>query len=115
MADNQSRDWHPLEYLHVFLWLIKDLCWAMHWVILGCIMVVPTVLSALIITIIQRKRGPVFIHNLSICFWISANSCWMVAEFFDWEEKLKPWSLVGFISGLAILVGFYGWLWVKKK
>lgn len=110
MAANHTRDWHPLEYAHVFLWLIKDMCWAMDWVILGCIMVIPTILAAFIITWLQRKRTSTLVHNLAISIWISANSCWMLAEFFGWEAKLKPGILLGFSSGLALLVGYYGWL-----
>lgn len=116
MADTSSkatlRDWHPLEYAHVLLWLLKDTCWAMHWTTFGSIMVVPTVLAAYVITWIQRKRAVVLVHNLAISFWISANSLWMLAEFYEMEPQLKPWAVVGFGLGLAILLGWYavqGW------
>lgn len=110
MANYQEdplRNWHPLEYTHVLLWLVKDMCWAMHWTLFGSIMVVPTVLAAYIITWLQRKRAVVLVHNLAISFWITANSLWMQAEFYEKEDVLKPWAVVGFGIGLAILVGWY--------
>lgn len=107
MESKKSRDWHPLEYAHVFLWLIKDMCWAMDWVLVGCFMVVPTILAAFIITWIQRSQTSTLVHNLAISIWISANSCWMIAEFFGWEEQLKPVILFGFGSGLTLLVAHY--------
>jgi hypothetical protein len=119
MADHPSqestlRNWHPLEYAHVFLWLVKDMCWALHWTTFGCIMVIPTVLTAYVITWIQRKQAVVLIHNLAISFWISANSLWMLAEFYELESVLKPFAVVGFGSGLAILIGWYASQIVKK-
>ncbi|HRH33544.1 MAG TPA: hypothetical protein PKY12_00725 [Catalimonadaceae bacterium] len=107
MESRSGREWHPLEYAHVFLWLIKDMCWAMDWVTFGCMMVVPTVLSAFIITWIQRRQTAVLIHNLAISLWISANSCWMIAEMFDLEDLLKPISVLGFSVGIFLLAGFY--------
>ena len=115
MEDSGLRNWHPLEYAHVFLWLVKDMCWAMDWKILGCVMVVPTVLAAYAITWIQRKKTATLIHNFSISIWITANSNWMVAEFFGLEAQLKPWSLIGFASGLLLLFAFYFWLIIKPK
>lgn len=38
-----------LENLHIVLWLIKDLCWAMLWKPLGLIMIVPTIGAALLL------------------------------------------------------------------
>jgi len=101
------RNWRPLEYAHIFLWLIKDMCWANGWVSVGTWMVVPTILVAFIITWVQRKKTSTLVHNLAISIWISANSLWMVAEFYHLEPILKPWSSVGFASGILLLVSFY--------
>lgn len=115
MESRNSRDWHPLEYAHVFLWLIKDMCWAMDWVFVGCLMVFPTILAAFVITWIQRHQTSTLVHNLAISIWISANSCWMIAEFFGLEKLLKPGLLLGFGSGLTLLVAYYFWLLLKIK
>lgn len=108
MADKPAgRDWHVLEYAHVYLWLVKDMCWALHWKTLGSLMVVPTVLVAWWITVLQRKNTVTLAHNLAISVWISSNSLWMLAEFFNREDSLKPVAIGGFVLGLLGLSGFY--------
>ena len=109
------RDWHPLEYAHVLLWLIKDMCWAQGWKELGSIMVFPTILIAYWITWIQRKNQITLVHNIAISIWISSNSLWMLAEFYHAEPLLKSWSSFGFGLGLIILVVFYINLFFKRK
>ncbi len=53
-------------------------------------------------------------HNLAIVFWISANSYWMIAEFFHFDEKIvfanidfKELSIVPFGIGILILAYYY--------
>jgi hypothetical protein len=106
-AEHAQRDWHPLEYAHVFLWLIKDMCWAQGWKVAGVAMIVPTVLVAYVITWKMRSKTTNLIHNIAVSIWISANSLWMFAEFYGLEHVLKPWASVGFGAGLLILVAFY--------
>jgi len=115
MEDSSLRKWHPLEYAHVFLWLIKDMCWAMQWKVMGSIMVIPTVLAAFYITWIQKRQTVTLVHNLAISIWITANSNWMLAEFFGKDETLKPWSMVGFAAGLGLLLCYYGYMLAKKR
>lgn len=108
MADKSTvRNWHPLEYAHVFLWLVKDLCWAQGWRTTGSIMVLPTIAVALLITWYQRNERLTLIHNLAISLWISSNSLWMLAEFFELEDSLKPISTIGFSLGLLLLAAGY--------
>lgn len=76
------RKW---ENMHIPLWLIKDTCWMLEWRWLGVAMVVPTVTMAIYILIKSVKMVEFYI-NLAICFWITANSFWMCAEFFDFIE-----------------------------
>ena len=109
-----SRQWHPLEYAHVFLWLVKDLCWAQGWKAAGSFMVIPTILVAMLITWHQRQERFTFIHNLAITVWISSNSLWMLAEFYEMESSLKPVSTVGFAAGLLILLSAYFIDWMRK-
>ncbi len=55
-----------LETVHIPLWLVKDLCWLLTWKTLGVIMAIPTVLVAIIITVVsyQDKIFTQYIHCL---------------------------------------------------
>lgn len=90
------RKW---ENMHIPLWLIKDTCWMLEWRWLGVVMVVPTVTMAIYILIKSVKMVEFYI-NLAICFWITANSFWMCAEFFDFIEYKM---LAGIPFGLGML------------
>lgn len=118
-AENQSashiRAWHPLEYAHVFLWLIKDLCWAQGWKTAGSLMVLPAVLVSLAITWFQRSNRFTLLHNLAISLWISSNSIWMLAEFYQAESYLKPISTIGFIMGILLLLSGYIRLFLFRR
>ena len=116
MADNTHvRNWHFLEYAHVYLWLVKDMCWALHWKTTGTVMVIPTVAVAWWITSLQRKNQVTLVHNLAISVWISSNSLWMIAEFFSQEATLKPIAIGGFILGLVGLTAYYTLRLLQKK
>jgi hypothetical protein len=95
-----------LENLHVLLWLIKDMSWVAGWHLAGVLMIVPTILVAIFFTWRFRKEKIEFIHNLAICFWISANSIWMIGEFF-YNDTTRPWSIALFSMGLATLALYY--------
>jgi len=71
-----------MENLHILFWLFKDVAWCMVWKPLGMIMIVPTLLISIIIAWRTRSMMSELCHNLAICLWISANSYWMVSEFF---------------------------------
>lgn len=96
----------PLENLHILLWLLKDICWVMLAKWPGIIMIIPTILLALYITWLSRKDHLNFYHNLAIVFWISANSTWMVGEFF-FEDGLRTPAKVFFGIGLLIVACYY--------
>jgi len=96
------------ENLHIPLWLLKDTCWMMQWKIMGICMIVPTVLVAVIITIKSfYERNDGFWVNLAICFWISANSFWMICEFVH-REDIKNYAGIFFVAGMIIVIYFYG-------
>ena len=78
-------------------------------------MVIPTILVAMLITWLQRKERFTLIHNLAITIWISSNSLWMLAEFYEMESSLKPVSTVGFGTGLLILLSAYLIGWFRKR
>ena len=101
-----------VENLHILLWLIKDICWAVNLKYPALIMIIPTLTVAVLITYQTRKITSELIHNLAIDFWITANCTWMVGEFFHWDENLigayglRQFSIIPFGIGLLFL-GYY--------
>src|SRR3954468_4911624 len=93
------------ENMHIAFWLVKDTCWMMQYKLLGVCMIVPTVLVAVHIAWTSR-RHPDFILNLAILFWITANSYWMVVEFF-FHDAHKHLALVPFCAGLLCVAIYY--------
>lgn len=96
-----------LENLHIVLWLIKDLCWAMLWKPLGIIMVFPTIAAALLITYQTRKIKSELLHNLAVVCWIIANGYWMVTEFYFEDDSLRFYTAIPFVCGLVIIAYYY--------
>src|SRR6185503_16787438 len=94
------------ENLHILLWLIKDTCWVQDYKVLGLCMIVPTISVAIWLTAKNRRVMVEFIHNLAVCFWLCANSVWMIGEFF-FEDSMRPWALVFFACGLLTLAIHY--------
>ncbi len=94
------------ENLHILLWLLKDTCWVMMWEVAGIIMIVPTIGVAIHITWIRRHIKSDLFHNLAVCFWISANSIWMIGEFF-FDDNLRHISTFFFIAGLVTVAIYY--------
>lgn len=95
------------ENLHIPLWLLKDTCWMLQWKTLGVIMIVPTIIVAIIITIKMRiEKDDEFWINLAICFWIAANSYWMICEFTSHEE-IKDYAGFPFVAGMLCVAYFY--------
>jgi len=89
----------PLENFHIFLWLIKDTCWVLELRWLGVGMVAPAFLVAVYLVWLTRKVPTLYV-NISVLFWISANSFWMIAEFFGFEAY-KYYAVFPFLAGLA--------------
>lgn len=103
-----------LENLHIVFWLFKDISWCMNWKLLGIIMVVPTLCVAIYISYRTRKITSELAHNLAVAFWISANSYWMISEFFGFDEthiwdgyEGKHLAMIPFLIGVAILAWYY--------
>lgn len=99
------------ENLHIPLWLVKDTCWAMQFKTLGVIMIVPTLFLAIRISLMTPKDKIDFLPNISICFWITANSIWMCDEFF--EMGIKNYCLIPFGIGLVFI--FFWLLFIFPK
>ncbi|MFT3701555.1 MAG: hypothetical protein QM802_04260 [Agriterribacter sp.] len=99
-----------VENLHILLWLLKDLCWALNLRVLGIIMIVPTLTVAILITWQTRKLTAELLHNLSVVLWITANCLWMVGEFYGWDEGTfgtRHLAIIPFSLGLLILIYYY--------
>ena len=108
-----SPQYRWLENAHIFLWLIKDTCWAMVWKPGGIFMIFPTLTVAFYILWKSRHvRAEVF-HNIAVCLWIMANSVWMVGEFF--EKETRPYAVILFLTGLLLLIIYYAFFFVKDK
>jgi hypothetical protein len=108
------------ENMHILLWLLKDVSWAMNWRVAGLIMIVPTLTVAIIITWQTRHMQSEFFHNLAVDFWITANCTWMVGEFFHIDEGLwhgyglRQVSILPFTLGLCVLLYYYLFLFKKE-
>lgn len=112
----------PLQYrrmenLHIVFWLFKDVAWCMGWKWLGICMIVPTMIISIVIAYRTRNYMSELMHNLAITVWISANSYWMISEFFHFDTEIiygnitfKYLSLIPFCIGI-LLLGFYYLIW----
>lgn len=79
----------------------------LEWKTMGIIMIIPTVSVALIISYkTWKEKDDEFWVNLAICFWISANSYWMICEFATHEE-LKDYAGIPFGAGMLCVAYFY--------
>jgi hypothetical protein len=103
-----------LENLHIVFWLFKDISWCMMWKELGITMIVPTLAVAIYISWRTRKLKSELAHNLAVTFWISANSYWMISEFFGFDEtpiwngyEGKHLAIIPFLIGVLILGWYY--------
>lgn len=111
-----------IENLHILLWLIKDMCWALNFKWMAIFMIVPTLAVALLITVQTKKMRSELFHNLAILFWITANCTWMIGEFFGWDENLygvyglRQFAVIPFAIGLSIIGYYYlSNLWRNEK
>lgn len=96
-----------IENFHILLWLLKDISWLMTWRSLGIFMIIPTLGFAILIAWKSRESRSELFHNLAIIFWITANSFWMITEFFGMEDELKIFAIIPFTIGLCFIVSYY--------
>jgi hypothetical protein len=109
-----------MENMHIVFWLFKDISWCMIWKMLGMTMIVPTLAISIVIAWRTRHMPSELAHNLAISFWISANSLWMISEFFHfdtvpvWRQfEGKHLALIPFAAGVLILLYYY--LFQKRR
>jgi len=103
-----------MENLHIVFWLFKDISWCMIWKVLGIIMIIPTLSVAIYIAYRTREIRSELAHNLAVAFWITANSYWMISEFFGFDDMVilnrfegKHLAMIPFLIGVVILAWYY--------
>lgn len=101
----RNARYRMLENSHILLWLIKDTFWALEFKAGGMFMIVPTIAMAIYITYRSVNTRTELLHNIAVCFWILANSTWMVGEFFG--HDMRGYAVVMFAMGLAVLAFYY--------
>lgn len=106
--------YRKMENTHIVFWLFKDIGWCMGWKPLGIFMILPTLAIAVIISWRTRSLKAELAHNLAVTFWITANSYWMVSEFFGFDEKSiyqgiegKYLAMIPFSMGVLTLAYYY--------
>lgn len=106
--------YRKMENLHIVFWLFKDVAWCMVWKPLGIAMIFPTLIISIIISWRTRQYMSELAHNLAITIWISANSYWMISEFFGFDTHplgggltYKHLALIPFGLGILILAFYY--------
>ena len=105
------------ENLHILLWIMKDTCWVQDYRLLGVSMILPTISVAIYLTVKSRLQREELIHNIAVCFWLCANSVWMVGEFF-YEDHTRPYAMVFFALGLLTLALHYlpkWWIYARNR
>jgi hypothetical protein len=119
MRQNEAQYVIPIRYrkmenMHIVFWLFKDISWCMLWKLLGMAMIVPTLAISIVIAWRTRDMRSELAHNLAITFWISANSLWMIGEFFHFDTmpvwgqfEGKHLALIPFTIGVIILAYYY--------
>ena len=95
--------YRKMENLHIVFWLFIDVAWCLGFRWLGTSMILPTLIISIIIAYRTRQYMSELCHNVAITVWISANSYWMVSEFFGFDHI----ELIPFTAGILILGYFY--------
>jgi hypothetical protein len=111
-SDKSPEAYRWIENGHILIWLLKDTCWALEYKTLAVIMIVPAIAVAFYILWRSRGMKSEFYHSLAVCFWIIANSVWMLGEFNDIEARPLAASL--FICGLLVLGIYYIPTWMDR-
>ncbi len=86
----------------------------MIWKPVGIAMIFPTLIISIVIAHRTRNITAELASNLAVTFWITANSYWMISEFFGfdtteflWGIQGKYFSIIPFAIGISILAYYY--------
>lgn len=106
--------YRKMENMHIIFWLLKDVSWCLIWKEIGLAMIFPTLIISIIIAWNNRRIRSELAHNLAITFWITANSYWMISEFFGFDEhpifkgfEGKHLAVIPFAAGVLMLAWYY--------
>ena len=106
--------YRKMENLHIVFWLFKDLAWCLSLKYLAIVMIIPTLIISVVIAWRTRHLVSELCHNLAISIWISANSYWMISEFYHFDTKVlfseytyKHLAIFPFVLGLLCLAYYY--------
>ncbi|MGZ5190288.1 MAG: hypothetical protein ACXWCZ_04665 [Flavisolibacter sp.] len=106
--------YRKMENMHIVFWLLKDISWCLTWKVLAMLMIFPTLIISIVIAWRTRKVQSELAHNLAISFWITANSLWMISEFYGFDTMIiwqqfegKHLALIPFSIGILILAVYY--------
>ena len=94
------------ENMHILFWLGKDISWCLELKTLGILMIAPTITLAIVLTWLSRHNVKELLHNLAVCFWIAANSLWMLGEFIGHEE-FRQHAIYLFGAGAFCIIFYY--------
>lgn len=112
-ADKSPEAYRWIENAHIFIWLVKDTCWALEFKPLAITMIAPAIAVAFYILWRSRAMKSEFYHSLAVCFWIIANSVWMLGEFYGHDARIPAALLFG--CGLLVLTYYYiQWIYLKR-
>jgi hypothetical protein len=103
-----------MENMHILFWLVKDTCWCLGLKWLGISMIFPTLIIAILICWRTRSMMSEFTHNIAVIFWITANSLWMILEFWELPDETRYYALIPFGLGLMPLIFYYGY-YIHRK
>ena len=76
-------------------------------------MIIPTLLLAFFIVYKSVKTNEVYL-NIAVFFWITANSLWMLMEFFN-HDRNKNLSAIPFALGFLFVAIFYIKSFIQNK
>lgn len=106
--------YRKMENMHIIFWLLKDVSWCLIWKTLGIVMIFPTLIISIIIAWRTRQFKSELAHNLAITLWITANSYWMISEFWGFDEvhiwsglEARHLALIPFALGILVLAYYY--------
>ena len=106
--------YRKMENMHIIFWLLNDVSWCLIWKELGLAMILPTLVISIVIAWNTKDLQSELAHNLAITFWITANSYWMISEFFGFDEVVlwgdfegKHIAIIPFAAGVIILAWYY--------
>jgi hypothetical protein len=102
-----------LENMHIPMWLIKDTCWMLQFKLVGTIVAVPTITMAIYLVIITRNFPKRFWPNLAVLFWISANTTWMLGEFYKIGFTVPAVTL--FFAGIVAIFVYIYIIFIRPK